>query len=431
MVVSPGYLYFIGSTYKRKALGCCQTAHSLSSPLCGVLIGKGGAAVAYQSRAEFRRLGLIHRINAVATFVLLASGLLLYAEPLRGALAPVRVPLRYLHLAVGGWLALYAAATLRAWGPFLVRRGLHVGRRLNAVLTLLWLSGWTLTGVLIYLRGRVDFAVSDLATAAHGWLTWLAIPWLVLHTAFRLAKVRRPDERPGKLELAGWVTHPATRRAVLWAGVAGLGLLVARRWFGALSVPADPAEEPAEPPVDPATLPGGGMKGKFRLYFVNDTVPRFNPETWRLTVAGKTYTWAHFQALPRQVLVRNFHCVTGWSVFQITWEGVLLRDLLQDAGVERSPVLIFRSGDGEYTESLTWDQARQDDVVLADRMDGRALPRFQGGPVRLVVPQMYGYKSAKWVEAIDRSDDLTYQGYWEELGYPTDAYLEKGEKITG
>jgi methionine sulfoxide reductase catalytic subunit len=392
---------------------------------------KGGLAVGepvYRSRDEFRRLALLHRYNAVAVFGLLGSGLLLYAEPLRGLLAPVRVPLKYLHVGLGLWLFLWAAARAPAWGGFLLRRGLHAGRRLNTALTAAWLGAWGVTGALMYLRGLVPYGVSNAATLWHDWLTWLSLPWLILHVAFRLLKVRRPG---GRLEVSGWLAAPATRRALLWGGAAAAGAWLLGPLLRASGPDPDLTDDRGLSRVDPTTLAGGGMKGRFRLYFVNDTVPVFDPSTWRLAAGSKTYTWEQFQALPRTTLVRNFHCVTGWSVFNITWEGVRLRDLLASAGVTQSAALTFVSGDGEYTDSLTWEQAMADDVLLADTIDGVPLPRAQGGPVRLVVPEMYGYKSVKWVQRLFPHDDPGYRGYWEERGYSVDAYLERNEPIGG
>jgi sulfoxide reductase catalytic subunit YedY len=122
-------------------------------------------------------------------------------------------------------------------------------------------------------------------------------------------------------------------------------------------------------------------------------------------------------------MVSDFHCVTGWSVFRITWEGVRLSELLKAADFEEAPVIVFHSGDGAYTDSLTWEQAQHPEVILAYQMEGRPLPQLQGGPLRLVIPHMYGYKSVKWVEALSATNDIDYRGYWEERGYPTDAFL--------
>jgi DMSO/TMAO reductase YedYZ molybdopterin-dependent catalytic subunit len=173
------------------------------------------------------------------------------------------------------------------------------------------------------------------------------------------------------------------------------------------------------------------MKGRFRLYFVNDAIPTFDSATWRLQVGAKSYTWEQLLALPRTVLVRNFHCVTGWSVFNVTWEGVRLKDILADAGFPESPAVLFHSGDGEYTDSLTAEQALHPDTMLVYQMEGAPLPRLQGGPVRLLVPNMYGYKSVKWVEAITPSDNPGYRGFWQQRGYSVDAYLERNEPVQG
>lgn len=384
----------------------------------------------YESRDAFLRLARIHRYNAIAVGLLLLTGLLLYAEPLRGLLAPVRVPMKSLHIWSGLALAVFAVASAGAWATFLLRPQLHVGRRLNLILTILWLAGWTVTGVVMWLGG-VDLAWVNAATVLHDWLTWTALPWLLLHVVFRWAKVRRVGER---IEITAWLQHPATRRGFLWAGVSAVGLGWFWRYLSSTSPMerlAGEEEEDLGPPVDPKTLAGGGMSGRFRLYFINSTIPTFDPATWQLTVGPKTYTWEQFQALPQREFVCNFHCVTGWSVMNITWVGIRLADLLKDAGFPESPAMIFHSGDGEYTDSLSWEQAMDPDVMLAFQMEGRRLPRLNGGPVRLLVPKMYGYKSVKWVERITPFDDPNYHGYWQLRGYKVNAYLEKGEPPVG
>ncbi len=86
----------------------------------------------------------------------------------------------------------------------------------------------------------------------------------------------------------------------------------------------------------------------------------------------------------------------------------------------------FHSFDGVYTETLTMEQARRDDVLVAHRMEERNVTREHGGPVRLYVAPMYGYKSLKWldrIEVVDGLDATTDPGYWEQLGYDTDAWV--------
>ena len=134
---------------------------------------------------------------------------------------------------------------------------------------------------------------------------------------------------------------------------------------------------------------------------------------------------ADLEAMPATRLVRDFQCVTGWRVPQVEWKGVLLRDLLDRAGVEPGAVaLSLVSFDGTYTESLTLEQARRSDVLVAYEMEGQPVSREHGGPVRLYVAPMYGYKSCKWLSAVEVVDHLS-PGYWEQLGYDVDAWVGK------
>jgi DMSO/TMAO reductase YedYZ molybdopterin-dependent catalytic subunit len=129
------------------------------------------------------------------------------------------------------------------------------------------------------------------------------------------------------------------------------------------------------------------------------------------------------RALPVTSEVRDFHCVTGWTVEGVHWRGVRLRDLLAHVGASpRAGGVRFVSAEQPYVDSLTMQQAMLPDVLLAWEMDGRPLPRVHGAPLRLVMPEMYGYKSVKWVAAIDVVDRAE-DGYWEQLGYDRDAWV--------
>lgn len=88
----------------------------------------------------------------------------------------------------------------------------------------------------------------------------------------------------------------------------------------------------------------------------------------------------------------------------------------------------FYSGDGVYTDSLTLDQARMDDIMVAVMHDGKPIPNQLGGPVRLVTPQMYAYKSVKWLNRIELINE-DYVGYWEQRGYDKDAWLPGAKRV--
>jgi DMSO/TMAO reductase YedYZ molybdopterin-dependent catalytic subunit len=168
--------------------------------------------------------------------------------------------------------------------------------------------------------------------------------------------------------------------------------------------------------------------GRFRIYTVVDHDPVRTDEEYRLTVDGMverplTLSLADLKERRATKLVKDFQCVTGWRVPEVPWTGVLLRELLDEAGVEDGAThLRIWSFDGKYTESLTLDQARRDDVMAAYEMLDGPVEQMHGGPVRLYVAPMYGYKSLKWLDRIEVVDELD-PGYWEERGYDIDAWI--------
>jgi DMSO/TMAO reductase YedYZ molybdopterin-dependent catalytic subunit len=137
------------------------------------------------------------------------------------------------------------------------------------------------------------------------------------------------------------------------------------------------------------------------------------------------WTWTQFLELKRKVQVSDFHCVTGWSVNRITWEGLPVSALLELAGAQSAARYVkFVSGDGVYTDALSLEQARMEDVMAAVLIDGQLIPQPLGGPVRLVVPRMYAYKSVKWLTGMILVDQ-PHIGYWEERGYDNDAWVKR------
>jgi DMSO/TMAO reductase YedYZ molybdopterin-dependent catalytic subunit len=176
--------------------------------------------------------------------------------------------------------------------------------------------------------------------------------------------------------------------------------------------------------------PGGG----WRIYTVAPTMPRFDPATWKLEIGGlvdkpMTLSYDELRALPRTSQIRNFHCVTGWSVSNVHWTGVRLGHLLDRVSPQFSAQGVqFTSAEIPYVDSLTLEQAKLHDVLLAYEMNGKPLPREHGAPVRLVIPEMYGYKNVKWVSRIDLVTQ-PQDGYWEQLGYDRDAWVGRSNGL--
>src|SRR5713101_2197219 len=184
-------------------------------------------------------------------------------------------------------------------------------------------------------------------------------------------------------------------------------------------------------PIEDATgltrlIPSGG----WRIYTVADTMPSFDPASWRLRVDGLVerpfvLSYPELLALPKVEQVSTFHCVTGWVVNNVRWGGVRFHDLLAQARpLPRAGALRFISAEKPYDDYLDLRQVGLRDVMLAYELDGKPLPREHGAPVRVVIPEMYGYKNVKWVERIVLTDHVS-PGFWEQRGYDVDAWVGK------
>jgi len=174
-------------------------------------------------------------------------------------------------------------------------------------------------------------------------------------------------------------------------------------------------------------IPSGG----WRIYTVAATMPVFDPATWRLQIGGmvehpQKLSYDALRALPQRSQVSDFHCVTGWSVDGVHWRGVRFADLLAAAKpLPGAHALEFVSAEKPYVDYLTLDQAMLPNVMLAWQMDGKPLLQEHGAPVRVVIPEMYGYKNVKWVEGINLVEQPGV-GFWEQPqngSYDNDAWV--------
>ena len=164
------------------------------------------------------------------------------------------------------------------------------------------------------------------------------------------------------------------------------------------------------------------------------TVPDVPLEQWTLKLEGAveepvTLRWADFLALPQHEDVSDFHCVTTWSRMDVPWKGVQFATL---AGLVRpkpqATHVLLHAYDG-YTTNVPLEEALKEDVLLVHTADGVPLPREHGGPVRMITPQLYAWKGAKW---ISRVEFLTAdrKGFWEERGYSNSAHPWRDDRYS-
>jgi len=161
-------------------------------------------------------------------------------------------------------------------------------------------------------------------------------------------------------------------------------------------------------------------------------VPKFDSKTWDFVAEGLVVnpvrlSYDAFLRLPRVVRVSDFHCVTGWSRLDNTWEGVLFKtvvDVVKPLPEARYVTVVC---DGDYTTSLPLEELLDSDVLLAYGFEGKPLEPEHGGPLRLVVPKKYAYKSAKWVRKLRFAKDQEL-GFWEKRGYSNSADPWKEER---
>ncbi|RTE11312.1 molybdopterin-dependent oxidoreductase [Paenibacillus whitsoniae] len=435
-----------------------------------------------------KRLTAIHSWNAWILLALTVTGIVLSIGAIRGELGGFRVTLKQLHIYLGLasilLMLLYAPMLRKHWRQIRARRG----QRANLVFVLALLAGWAASGIILWQFRHMPPGLNNAALLVHDLLTWVGVPYAVYHAISRSRWLKRqarleraaaanrpraaqpapaaepaaaavqpaaaptpaaPEEAAERTAaqalIAALKQSPITRGSFLRLVAGGLLVIAVGpafyRWVkGAFDTGGSQTAEylasdgnkmlpPPSPLPDSAAVVGGGAQGNFRIYTVTE-IPVFSSDTWQFAISGlverpATWTWEQFLALKRTVQVSDFHCVTGWSVYHCTWEGIPLKQLLAAAGVKPGAKFVkFYSGDKVYTDALSLDQAGMDDILVAIMLDGKPIPNQLGGPVRLIVPKMYAYKSVKWLQAIELIDK-EHIGYWEVRGYDNDAWVGK------
>ncbi len=181
--------------------------------------------------------------------------------------------------------------------------------------------------------------------------------------------------------------------------------------------------------------PGQKLTQKFPVLDLG-THPPFDPATWTFRVEGEvenpmTWTWEEFQKLPKVEQVSDFHCATTWSKFDVHWGGVKLKTIIEMVEPkDTAHFVIAHCADEGFTTNIPIEEALDDDVLLAYELDGKPLPVEHGGPMRLVVPKLYAWKSAKFLRAL-RFTERDEPGFWETRGYNNHGDPWKEERYGG
>lgn len=391
-----------------------------------------------------RKLIKLHFWNAWLVLVLAITGIVLFL-PIRGELGATRVGLKWGHIGLG----VVSTVVVLIYLPILAKHWKQLrnkpAQRWNLAFVMFLLVGWILSGAVLSFFKMFPPIWANIALGIHDLFTWVGVPYAIYHSISRSRWVKRAniattteseaEITPRKFPISrrGFIRVAAGTALVLGLGPAFYKWLKSMTDDGgaALQNYIEGDENRMLPAIKPlpesVQVIGGGGTGTFRIYTVTD-IPKFTSDNWKFDIKGlvdkpQSWNWEEFLKLKRKVQVSDFHCVTGWSVYHLTWEGIMLSDLLKMANVKSNAKFVkFYSGDGVYTDTLTLEQAHMEDVMVAVLIDGKAIPQQLGGPVRLIVPKMYAYKSVKWLQSIELIEK-EHVGYWELRGYDTDAWV--------
>jgi DMSO/TMAO reductase YedYZ molybdopterin-dependent catalytic subunit len=162
--------------------------------------------------------------------------------------------------------------------------------------------------------------------------------------------------------------------------------------------------------------------------------PQVSHERWRLVIDGAcerplSLDWAAFQALDQTDDVSDFHCVTKWSRFDVPWRGVRVAEVIAQVEPHDDARFVMFHGYDSYTTNISLAEAIKPDVMLVHTADGKPLPVEHGGPVRVITPQLYAWKGAKWVKRIELMT-ADKRGFWEERGYSNTAYPWRNDRYS-
>ena len=165
--------------------------------------------------------------------------------------------------------------------------------------------------------------------------------------------------------------------------------------------------------------PGQHLAKGFPVLTYGDT-PQISTEAWQFTVSGlansKTFSWQDFMDMPQTEFTADFHCVTRWSKLDVKWCGIKVVDFLAEINVGPAATHVMEHCYGGYTTNISMEDFAKEENFFAHTLFNEPLPAEHGGPMRLVVPHLYAWKSAKWINGLEFLADRQL-GFWEKNGY--------------
>jgi DMSO/TMAO reductase YedYZ molybdopterin-dependent catalytic subunit len=188
-------------------------------------------------------------------------------------------------------------------------------------------------------------------------------------------------------------------------------------------------------PEDEARLPPGQYKEDGFPVLSAGPTPHVATQSWRFTLKDgprpvASWSWDEFNALPKTALKRDIHCVTKWSKFDTSWEGVRVDDILAAAGIAAPTAFVLAHSYDDYTTNVPYADLTGDQAMVAVAYEGRPISPDHGGPARLLVPHLYFWKSAKWVNGLQFTT-RDEPGFWELRGYHIYGDPWKEQRFTG
>lgn len=361
-----------------------------------------------------RTLRVIHVFLIGSFLVLMVSGVAIYLPALHGVLLPWLQTIYMLHVWLGTVFLL--ALILALFMP---------PQRVRRVRILDWIivsAGGLFLGVSGYvLWFDTDFPLvwNAIAFGWHGWVAYILMGWLLFHALLRAVSFQQSGHP------LNWRVDFTRRRFIAWGGAwvaSSFGLLSVGGWLHNDLDSVDPGK-------DEMTTSDAAAQWAFpERYSYVGRFPQIDLADYHLSIKGSVthpsvLHLRQIKALSATNAVSSFHCVTGWSVPDVPWNGVSVDTLLKHVGLlPHARYIAFYSADGVYVDCLSIEQAHSLGALLAYGIADTPLTVKGGFPLRLVVPGMYGYKSVKWVDRVVVSRSAV-TGTWEGQGYPANAYL--------